>query len=148
MATDKQLLGNRGEQLVVKLGSCPKCKRKKTFKALPANFKCADVICDFCGYQAQVKATTVADPAKLPATIPGAAWGPQKERMDAGIFFPLYIVAEAKNGPSAVYFLPADFQTFEMFKPRKPLSETARRAGWQGFVIDLRLALSAPVRLL
>jgi hypothetical protein len=25
-----------------------------------------------------------------------------------------------------------------VFKPRKKLSETARRAGWQGFVYDLR----------
>jgi hypothetical protein len=25
-----------------------------------------------------------------------------------------------------------------VFKPRKKLSETAKRAGWQGFVYDLR----------
>ena len=55
MVTDKQKLGDFGERFVKQNFPCPKCKNKKTLKQLPPNFKCADIICDFCGYLAQVK---------------------------------------------------------------------------------------------
>ncbi len=57
--------------------------------------------------------------------------------MDAGIYFPLYIVL-VNSKKFAMYYLSADLQTPEMFVPRKPLSSTAKRAGWQGFYYDLR----------
>lgn len=54
--------------------------------------------------------------------------------MDAAIYFPLYIVAFAKEGRGrAIYYLSADLQEPEIFEPRKPLSSMARRAHWQGF---------------
>ena len=34
---------------MVKSCSCPRCKRSDTLVRLPPNFKCADIICDFCG---------------------------------------------------------------------------------------------------
>ena len=46
--TNKQLLGERGEILVTKKCPCPKCKSEKSLKRLPQNFKCADIVCDFC----------------------------------------------------------------------------------------------------
>ena len=149
MATSKQELGTFGEEFVAKSISCPSCKSlNKTLKLLPQNFKCADLICDFCGYLAQVKSVTVKDIDLLPKQILGAAWGPQKERMDSGIYFPLFIVAYKDKKNIGVYFLPSDLQTSNMFIPRKPLSESARRAGWQGFMIDLPLGLSSPTRLI
>jgi len=131
MSTSKQALGRFGEELVAKKCSCPKCKRTKTFKRLPANFKCADLICDFCGFLAQVK-TTTSRTIDAPATILGAAWRPQKERMDSGIYFPLFLVVRC-NTQTAAYYLPTDFQSPALFTPRTPLSKTARKAGWQGF---------------
>ena len=117
---------------------CPRCKRLKTLVRLPTNFKCADVICDFCGYVAQVKTITTALINKIPSTVLGAAWGPQKERMDAGIYFPLFLVLVApvmKN--YRIFYLPTDLQEPGMFQARAPLSPTARRSGWQGFVYNL-----------
>src|SRR5437016_2384727 len=55
MGTGKQQLGEFGERLVCNRSNCPRCKRTKTLRRLPNNFKCADIICDFCGYLAQVK---------------------------------------------------------------------------------------------
>ncbi|MEL6729394.1 MAG: DpnI domain-containing protein [Pseudomonadota bacterium] len=137
MATEKQKLGDWGEKLVATTCSCPKCKRPKSTRLLPPNFRCADLICDFCGYLAQVKTSKVKDTNALPNTILGAAWGPQKERMDAGIYFPLYVVlVTADYKDSSVFFLPADLQTSDMFIPRKPLSASAKRAGWQGYLIN------------
>lgn len=139
MTTDNQLKGEFGEKLVSKTCACPKCKRSKTLQRLPPGFKCADVICDFCGFLGQVKTCTVEDVDRAPDNILGAAWGPQKERMDAGIYFPLYIVALGKDGKSqAIYYLSADLQESDIFQPRNPLGPNARRAGWQGF--NYRLA--------
>jgi len=150
MATERQLLGDLGEKLVAKRIDCPGCKNTgKSLRTLPTNFKCADVICDFCGYLAQIKTTTVKDNTKLPKRVLGAAWGPQLERMNAGIFFPLFIVlVEAESRKKSVWYLPKDFQTREMFEPRKPLSATAKRAGWQGYNINLENALARPTRIL
>ena len=73
MRTSKQQLGDFGEELIRKNFNCPKCKRTKTLKKLPPNFKCADLICDFCGYLAQVKTHNVKDISKFPKRILGAA---------------------------------------------------------------------------
>ncbi len=137
MATPNQELGKLGEVLVSKKCSCPRCKKNKTLRRLPVNFKCADLICDFCGYLAQVKSTRVNNIELFPNTCLGAAWKTQKERMDAGIYFPLYFVLFFQK-KVRVYYLSADLQTPELFKIRKPLSATAKRAGWQGYYYDFR----------
>lgn len=150
MATKLQILGDKGEELVRSKINCPKCKRdKKSLRILPRNFRCADLICDFCGYLAQVKTVSTDDSSKLPKTILGAAWEPQRERMAAGIFFPLFIVLmpPKSKGLPHIFYLSADMQTNEMFLPRAPLSSSARRAGWQGYVIDLSKAIAQPVCL-
>lgn len=90
MATDNQKLGDFGEEFVAKHVACPSCKSlEKTLKLLPTNFKCADLICDFCGYLAQVKSVTVNDVDVLPKQILGAAWKPQKGKNGLWDLFPL-----------------------------------------------------------
>jgi hypothetical protein len=149
VATAFQELGSFGELKVVQQCACPKCKRKGTLKRLPTNFKCADVICDFCGYLAQVKAARVADVNAIPKAVLGAAWMPQKERMDAAIYFPLFLVLVSKGSKQyAIHYLAADLQKPELFKPRSPLSKTARRAGWQGFMYDTDKVRTSFVRLI
>jgi len=134
--TAKQVLGRWGETLIAKKLACPRCKRFFALRRLPPNFKCADIICDFCGYLAQVKTATVSDVSRVPKSILGAAWAPQRERMKAGIYFPLFIVLRDST-KSAAYYLPTEFQSPRMFKKRRPLSKSARRAGWTGFTYDL-----------
>ncbi len=147
MATAKQELGKRGEQLIAKKCACPRCKRSQTLKLLPPNFKCADIICDFCGYLAQVKTQNVKDIQKPPKRVLSAAWKPQSERMAAGIYFPLFLVLI--NGKEiAVYYLPSDLQKPEIFKARKALSATAKRAGWQGYYYDFASVQNYFVRLI
>lgn len=147
--TSRQDLGDRGEKAVTKL-PCPRCKRAGTLRQLPANFKCADVICDFCGYLAQVKTTARKDITLLPPSLMGAAWGPQTERMAAGIYFPLFIVVVSVDGKNpAIYYLPADLQVPAMFQRRNPLGPNARRAGWTGYQLRLDVpGAHVPVRVL
>jgi Dam-replacing family len=75
--------------------------------------------------------------------------GVQRDRMEAGIYFPLFIViANLDRSVHAIYYLPADLQRPEMFQQRKPLPSTARRAGWVGYTLRLDLPEGhRPVRL-
>jgi hypothetical protein len=148
MPTVRQVTGAFGESRVVKDCLCPRCKRSRTLVRLPTNFKCADVICDFCGYLAQVKTTRVRNIDVIPRAVLGAAWPPQKERMASSIYFPLFLVliGELPHRYS-IFYLSADLQTPNLFKARSPLSAKARRAGWQGFVYNLRPAQDRFVRL-
>jgi hypothetical protein len=148
MTTNKQDLGQFGEIVVVQNCACPRCKRDGVLQKLPPNFKCADVICDFCGYLAQVKAVTSSDLTVVPKRILGGAWGVQEERMHAGFYFPLFIVLVKGKKEFAIYYLPADLQTKQMFVPRKKLSSTAKRAGWQGFVYDVNSVADRVIRIL
>ena len=69
--------------------------------------------------------------------------------MNASIYFPLYIVlANADLKKWSVFYLSADLQPRQLFKERKPLSATARRAGWKGFTYDLKSVRNSIVRLL
>lgn len=77
---------------------------------------------------------------KFQKKILGAAWGPQAERMKAGIYFPLYLVLYKNNKEFSIFYLSADLQMPKMFIPRKPLSESVKRAGWQGYMINLETA--------
>jgi type II restriction enzyme len=153
MATAKQQLGSLGEKLVVQNCACPRCKRAGTLKTLPLNFKCADVICDFCGYLAQVKAKTSPDGVTPPGIIPGAAWAPQQARMQAGIYFPLFLVLVAPAiGRFSIHYLSADLQGPDLFIEREPLRAGAQKEGWTGFRYNLasvrdRLVLIAEGRL-
>lgn len=148
MPTEKQVLGENGELLVIKNCSCPKCKKTHTLKRLPPNFKCADIICDFCGYIAQVKTTSSKDINSLPSKIIGAAWNVQKDRIDSSIYIPLFIVLYKSKLEFGIYYLSADLQVPELFVPRTPLSGTAHRSGWQGFMYDLsKLKVNSIIRL-
>jgi type II restriction enzyme len=95
------------------------------------------VICDFCGFVAQVKARAVKSPEDRVMQILGGAWGVQEEKIKAGIYHPLYIVKVVDEKPVAIDYISADFLTRDVYVPRNPLSAEARRAGWQGFVYDL-----------
>jgi hypothetical protein len=112
---------------------------------LPVNFRCADIICDFCGYLAQVKATERADVGTLPRSLMGAAGGPENERMTAGIYFPLFIVvANADRSAHAVYYLPADLQQPEMFQQRRPSQANGAPSGMGGLQTTTRPARGTP----
>jgi type II restriction enzyme len=89
---------------------------------------------------------TVRDIENIPNSVLGAAWGPQKERMAAAIYFPFFLVLVSGRRHS-IFYLSADLQTSEMFEPRSPLSTRARRAGWQGFIYRLDLVRTSFVRL-
>jgi type II restriction enzyme len=122
MPTANQKLGEKGEKLVIKNCICFKCKRKRTLRRLPPNFKCADIICDFCGYLAQVKTVTSRNVDAAPKTIRGAAWNVIHERMQAGIYFPLFIV-QINGRQKSIFYLPTDLHVDSSCKCNRFLFE-------------------------
>jgi hypothetical protein len=66
----------------------------------------------------------------IPKTVLGAAWGPQKERMAAAIYFPLFLVLVSGREHS-IFYLSADLQKSKMFKPRFRTVSTRARGGGQ-----------------
>lgn len=139
--------GEIGERHIVKTMACLRCKRRKTLKQLPTNFKCADLICDFCGHTSQVK-TFTKETSGLPSQILGAAWSPQKERMSAGIYHALWLVRiDRKQKPREIWMISSEAQTLDLFIPRKPLSSSAKRAGWQGYIIDTKTYAHLAIRM-
>jgi hypothetical protein len=143
MASARQRLGEKGEKAVCDRLPCPRCNRKRHLRRLPPNFQCADVICKFCGFLAQVKATTLKDGTDdLPDRILGAAWGPQQQQIAAGIFHGLYIAGFRESGRLVrIDYVPGHIleSTPQVFEPRAPLKPTAKRAGWTGFIYNLAL---------
>jgi len=47
----------------------------------------------------------------------------------------------------SIWYLSPDLQPTEMYVMRQPLSSSAKRAGWQGFVYNLTLVKSHFVKL-
>jgi type II restriction enzyme len=135
--TARQALGFRGEKAVSERIPCPRCGRPRHLARLPTNFQCADLICKFCGFLAQVKAVTLPVGATdFPDRVLGAAWGPQHDQIMAGIFHGLYLVGFSANGRLVrIDYVPAHVlqSSPEVFEPRQPLRSTAKRAGWTGF---------------
>ena len=139
MPTERQDLGRRGEKAVHDHVPCPRCRRERHLTSLPTNFQCADLICKFCGFLAQVKSTRLVN-GQLPTRILGAAWGPQRDQIIAGIFHSLFIVGftPSKRLLSIDYIPGHVLQAApHVFEPRAPLSATAKRAGWTGFNYNL-----------
>jgi hypothetical protein len=65
----------------------------------------------------------------VPNTVLGAAWSVQEDRMNNGIYYPLFLVLVASPEHSACYYLAADLQSPDIFSPRKPLSAMAVGVG-------------------
>ena len=140
MATSKQQLGAKGERAVREKVSCPRCGRVRHLTPLQANFPCADLICKFCGFLAQVKTYTLKTPSNaLPTRIPGAGWKVQHEQIMAGIYHGLYLVGYRGKRLVRIDYVPAHILqgSPDVFEPRRALSAKAKRAGWLGFEYNI-----------
>jgi len=139
-ATAQQLAGKEGERAVCRQITCPSCGRKR-LTALPVNFDCADVICRFCGFMAQVKAITSVTGA-WPSTLPGGSWPRQQEQIIAGITHALFVVSfDPKDRRLvAIDYVPSDILKAvpDAFVPRKPTKPAGRSTPFVGFRYDSR----------
>ena len=108
---------------------CLNCERDE-LDQLPDNTPVADFACAVCESRYQLKGKN----GRLGKKIPGAAYQPTIDAIRAGTM-PEYVLVEFDTRFATVVFVdafPGRFITAERVEPRKPLSPTARRAGWQG----------------
>lgn len=62
------------------------------------------------------------------AKLPGATWKSQEERIQAGIYYPIYVVLyDEKDRPVEILHLSVDHQIPRMFRPRRKPQRGAQR---------------------
>jgi hypothetical protein len=108
---------------------CLNCQRDD-LDQLPDNMPVADFACAVCESRYQLKGKN----GRLGKKIPGAAYQPTIDAIRAGTM-PEYVLVEFDTRFATVVFVdafPGRLITEERIEPRKPLSPTARRAGWRG----------------
>lgn len=124
---------------------CLRCKADELEK-LADNTPVADFACALCSSQYQLKSKN----GRFGSTLGGAAYAPTLAASQGGAM-PEFVLVEYDRRFSTVVFVDAlhgRWITPERIVPRKPLSDTARRAGWQGCKIDIggldRVAIVRP----
>ncbi|MGR4065664.1 MAG: DpnI domain-containing protein [Vulcanimicrobiaceae bacterium] len=113
---------------------CYRCGNP-TLLALPPNAPVSDLLCPVCRFEYQVKSKN----GRFGAAIVGAAFEPLIERLRSHSI-PDYLLIEYEADRSQVMLLnaiPGAAITPDRIAPRKPLSSTARRAGWKGCTIHI-----------
>lgn len=103
--------------------------------ALPNNTKVADLRCPNCNTAYQVKSKD----GRFGNVVHGGEFATYRSALDPGPF-PNLLLVEWDPRFSCVFVVQAIKGSEigeEQIVPRKPLSTTARRAGWQGCVINI-----------
>ncbi|MBV9233562.1 MAG: hypothetical protein JO030_05915 [Candidatus Eremiobacteraeota bacterium] len=113
---------------------CLNCDRDE-LDQLPDNTPVADFRCVSCESRYQLKGKN----GRLGKRIPGAAYQPTIKAIRSGLM-PEYVLVEFDTRFATVVFVdafPGRLITEDRIQARRPLRETARRAGWQGCTISV-----------
>ena len=104
-------------------------------RKLPANTPVADFDCPRCNARYQIKAKD----GRMSSKIIGSAYGPTVAAARANEFPELVLVEFDSRRSTVVYVdgFPGRLIGESRILPRARLSQTARRAGWQGCAIDI-----------
>jgi hypothetical protein len=105
-----------------------------SLERLAANTPVADFECGQCSSRYQLKGKN----GRFGRFITGAAYEPTRRAAQSGTM-PEHLLVEFDLRYATVVFveaIPGNAITEARVVPRKPLRETARRAGWQGCTID------------
>ncbi|WP_274585403.1 DpnI domain-containing protein [Neisseria leonii] len=125
---------------------CPNCGCKPIGKA-PNNRPVQDFLCSQCGEQFELKSKNGKSAGKM---VNDGAYQTMIERIQAddnpNFFFLSY--RKADYSVQQLMLVPKHFLTADMIIRRKPLPETAKRAGWIGCTINIgRLPESGKILL-
>ena len=129
-----QIIRVLSENWVAKQGYCPN-RNSQPLAEFDNNKPVADFYCTNCTEQFELKSKK----AKLSNIINDGAYDTMIERINSednpSFFFLTYSKALSVNN---FLIIPKQFFKPEIITKRKPLSATAKRAGWVGCNIDLR----------
>jgi type II restriction enzyme len=110
-------------------GFCTSCGAAP-LTAFAANSPVADFHCGVCAEEYELKAAK----GRIDRKLVNGAYGAMKARLAAANNPSLMVMGydKARTRVTDLIVVPAHFFTEAIIEPRKPLSMTARRAGWQG----------------
>ena len=132
--SQSQIIRVLSEDWVAKQSYCPNCNAESLIE-FANNQPVADFYCTNCDEQYELKSKK----AKLSNIINDGAYDTMIERINSdnnpNFFFLTYSQALSVNN---FLIIPKQFFKPDMIIKRKPLSVTAKRAGWVGCNIDLR----------
>ena len=110
---------------------CPNCPSTLVLEKLPNNAPVADLQCSVCLAQYELKAKA----GKIGQSISDGAYHTMLERLTASTN-PHLIMMRYKSSPEwqvqDLFVVPNFLFVPKIIQPRKPLSLSAKRAGWQG----------------
>ncbi len=123
------------ERWVKENSYCPNCG-KDNINEYPNNQPVADFFCGFCREDFELKSKN----GKLGKKINDGAYSTMIERITSDVNPNFFFLTYSKINWQVNNFLiiPKHFFQPEIIERRKPLSATARRAGWTGCNIDLQ----------
>lgn len=132
-----KIVGEAIEDCVIYHMKCPICNDKALVK-YKANEKSKDVKCEKCNCQIQIKATKKTKKDQSSLKLLGAdyktTYSSIKENKVHYLVL-LYSVIGDTYIVNNIYFIDRIDINESCIIPRKPLSSTARRAGWQGCIL-------------
>jgi type II restriction enzyme len=115
--------------------ACPICNEKKALLKYKANEKSKDVKCEKCNSQIQIKATKQNKKNQKCLKLLGAEYKTTCSSIKENTvhyLIVLYTVVGSIYTINNIYFIDRIYINESCVIPRKPLSSTAKRAGWQG----------------
>jgi type II restriction enzyme len=128
-----RIVGEAAEDCIITL-PCPICNEKTLIK-YKANEKSKDIMCETCHSQFQMKATKAPTKKKPSLKLLGAEYKTTCQSIrenNVHYLVLLYSVIGDTYLIRDIYFINHGDINESCIIPRKPLSSTARRAGWQG----------------
>lgn len=108
---------------------CPACGAER-LRQLPNNSPVGDFVCHACAEEFELKAKA----GGLGRSIPDGAYGAMMRRLSERNNPSLFAMSydPGARAVTDLIVVPRHFFTADIIQARKPLSPTARRAGWQG----------------
>ena len=128
-----RIVGEAIEDCVITL-ACPICNEKALSKYKP-NKKSKDVKCINCNCQIQIKGAKFTKKKKTSLKLLGAEYKTTCASIrenNVHYLVVLYSVIDDSYTINEIYFIDCMDINESCIIPRKPLSTTAKRAGWQG----------------
>jgi type II restriction enzyme len=138
-----RIVGESVEDIVITL-PCPICK-EKSLEKYKANEKSKDVKCNTCNSQIQIKATKYSKTPKTCLKLLGAEYKTTCESITQNTVHYLVILYSVRGDIyriNDICFIDHVNISNSCVIPRKPLSSTAKRAGWQGCTLVFNTFIS------
>lgn len=141
-----RIIGEAMEECAITI-PCPLCQSHSLMK-YEANQKSKDVHCTHCLAQIQIKASKFTKKKQTVLTLLGAEYNTTRSSIQENDVHYLVFLYTDKNTIQDILFINRDNITDACIIPRKPLSATAKRAGWQGCVLRFDTFISLQTTIL